>query len=70
MSNEVLDMNGIEIKVGDTVRKYSIIKDKNSSFKIATVKYVAPMHDDGESMIWAGGGGAHHPLACEVVSEH
>lgn len=67
--DKALDMNGIRINEGDTVKKYSIIKDKSSSFKTGKVSYIGSMHDGGETMIWAGSGGAHHPLACEVVNE-
>lgn len=61
------DMFGREIKIGDTVKKYSIINDKNSSYKVAKVKFIGPTCEGGESLVWAGGGGGHHPEACKVV---
>lgn len=66
---KIKDMNGIEIKIGDKIKKHSLIKDPTSSFKEATVKFLDPMHSGGDNMVWAGGGGAHHPMACAVIKE-
>lgn len=60
-------MNGIEIKIGDTVQKHSLIKDETSHFKTAKVNDIAPMYNGGDYFVWAGNGGAHHPQACKVV---
>jgi len=64
---KVKDMNGTEIKIGDSVRKHYLLNRESSPYKEGVVQRIAPMHSDGEAMIWAGKGGAHHPLACVVV---
>ena len=65
---KVRDINNTEIKVGDTVTKYAVMFDENSKHEQRVVKALAPMHENGEYMVWfVGGGGAHHPKACAVV---
>jgi len=67
--SKVKDMYDNEINIGDKVRKHSIIGDDESNFKEGRVVHLAPMHSDGELMVWAGSGGAHHPEACVVIEE-
>ena len=64
---KVKDMNNVVIKIGDRVKKHTIINDSGSDYKISTVKHIAAMHMGGNLMIWAGSGGAHHPKACGEV---
>jgi hypothetical protein len=65
---DVKDMNGKVIKVGDRVKKHSLINNNKSEYTIATVKQLGTMHSGGEPMVWAGRGGAHHPQACVILS--
>ena len=62
-------MKNKTINIGDKIRKHSIIGDENSSFKEATVEHLLPMYSDGEILVWAGSGGAHHPKACVVLKD-
>ncbi|GAB1376850.1 hypothetical protein MASR1M48_17020 [Lactococcus petauri] len=64
------DMNNVEIKAGQKVRRWPLINQKEGEYKIRTVAGVEPMHRGGDEMVWfCEGGGAHHPKAVEVISD-
>jgi len=64
------DMNGVDIKIGDKVNRWALIKRKTGEPKVRTVEDIAQLGKGGETMIWfKEGGGCHHPEACEVITE-
>lgn len=63
------DINGREIKVGDTVKLYFLIGRKDSAVIAQGEVYsLSGMHGNPKKpMVWINGQAAHHPGACEVL---
>lgn len=67
----IKDMNGVDLKIGQKVNRWPLLNKKTGEPKVRTIDDIAPMHGGGEVMVWfIEGGGAHHPLACEVIRPH
>lgn len=65
---QTTDMDGNILEVGQLVNRWPLINKKEGEPKRRKIKHISPMHAGGESMIWfEGGGGAHHPKACELI---
>lgn len=69
METTVKDMSGNKLEVGDKIKKFGLLGRETESYKEGVISHIGSMHDGGDLMIWAGSGGAHHPLACLKVKE-